>query len=96
VHGPEGMVEAGVLRSRIDQMCEPGLFDAPQPLKQRMLNQVKNEWGPDMDQAVYRIIYELHFVHPAKIGKISARRVSLDTFILDELITLKRCTTTYG
>ena len=64
-------------------MGKPGLLDTPQPLEQRMLYQVKNEWGPDMDQAVDRIIYELHFVHSAKIGKISARRVSLDTFVIN-------------
>jgi len=62
---------------------KPGLLDPPQALEQRMLYQVKNEWGPDMDQAVDRIIYELHFVHTAKIGKISAHRVSLDTFVIN-------------
>jgi len=69
-----------VLRPRVDQVGQAGLFDTPEALKQRMLDQVKDEWCPDMDQPVHRIIYELHFVHIAKIGKISAARVSLDTF----------------
>ena len=73
----------GDVYKRQDQVGEPGLLDTPETLEQRMLYQVKNEWGPDMDQAVYRIIYELHFVHTAKIGKISARRASLDTFVIE-------------
>jgi hypothetical protein len=61
-------------------MGKPGLLYPAQALEQRMLDQVKNERGPDMNQAVHRIIYQLHFVHITKIGKISARRASFDTF----------------
>jgi len=81
MHSAKRMMESGVLGSGIDQVREAGLLDPAEPLKQRMLNNVKNERCPDMNQPVNRIIYELHFVHIAKIGKISAVRVSLDRFI---------------
>jgi hypothetical protein len=35
-----------------------------------MLDKIKNQRGPDMNQTINRIIYELSFVHRAKIGKI--------------------------
>jgi len=78
MHSAKGMMETGVLGSGIDQVREAGLLDPAEPLKQRMLNNVKNERCPDMNQPVNRIIYELHFVHIAKIGKISPVRASLD------------------
>ena len=90
------MVKAGMLGSRIDKVRKPGLLDPPETLEQRMLDQVKKERCPDMNQPVYRIIYELHFVHITKIGKITAGWASFGRFTQFETFSFKGCTITYG
>ena len=77
-------------------MGESGLFNTTQPLEQGMLDQVEKERGADVNQPVYRIVYELHFIHLAKIGKITAGWVSFGRFTQVETFSLKGCTITYG
>jgi hypothetical protein len=38
---PEGVFQAGVIRSRKDEMSKAGLADAPEPLKRRMADQLE-------------------------------------------------------
>lgn len=62
VHGPEGMLEAGVVGAWIDKMSHPELPDPSQPLKGRVLYQVKDDLIPDLDEAIDRIIDDLELV----------------------------------
>ena len=89
-------MKTGVLRTRVDQVGQACLFYPAQPLEQRMLDEVKEEWGADVNQPVYRIVYELHFIHITKIGKITAGWASFGRFTQVETFSLKGCTITYG
>jgi hypothetical protein len=76
------MMKPGVLGTGIYEMRQAGLLDAPQPLEERVGDEVEDQRCPDRDESVDRIIDELHFIHPANIGKISPVRESFDSFLL--------------
>jgi hypothetical protein len=62
VHGAKSMMEARVMRPRINQLCKPHLFDAPKSLEIRVIDDVENQLISDGDEPVDRIIDNLPFV----------------------------------
>lgn len=55
-------MEARVMRSGINQLCKPHLFDAPKSLEIRVIDDVENQLISDGDEPVDRIIDNLPFV----------------------------------
>ena len=89
-------MKSSMLGAWIDQVGESGLFDPPQALEQGMLNQVEDQGRSDGDEPIDRIVDELHFVHSAKIGKISAVPPSLDSFSFFERFGERIVLLSYG
>ena len=62
VHGAQGVVKAGVVGAGVDQVAESELADAPQPLKVRVLDQVKNSFRRKRNKTVDRIVKKFELV----------------------------------
>ncbi len=56
VHGPDGMMKTGMQGTRIDHFGKSQLADAPQTLKPGVLDQVKQEFVANGDEAVNRVV----------------------------------------
>ena len=62
MHRTNAVVETGMQRTGINQVCKSELFNAPQPLKIRMFDQIENEIARDINKSVYRIIDDFSFI----------------------------------
>ena len=62
MHGPQGVMKAGMQRAGVYQVRHAQLFDIAQPLKIRVLYQIEYQLRGDTDESVYRIVYDLLFV----------------------------------
>ena len=56
VHGPDGMVEAGMQGPGIHQVGHAQLTDPPQALEPGMLDKVEEQRVANGDEAVYRVV----------------------------------------
>jgi hypothetical protein len=66
VHGPDGMLEPGVVGTRIDKVGQSELPDPSQTLEPGMLDQVKNDIEWDLDKSVNGIIDDFQLVGGGK------------------------------
>ena len=62
MHGTYSMMEPCVMRSGVNQLCQPKLFDPPESLKNGMLNDVKNQITFYSDETIDRIIKYFLFI----------------------------------
>lgn len=62
MHSPDGVLKPGMVGSRIHEMGEPQLADPAEPLEQRVLHQVKDDFEWNFNKSVYRIIDDFQFV----------------------------------
>jgi hypothetical protein len=62
VHGSYGMLESGVVGTRINKVSEPQLPDPPQPLEKGMLDEVVNQIKGDFYKSVNGIIDDFQLV----------------------------------
>ena len=62
VHGTQGMMKAGMQGSGVDKVGEPQLLYAPQALEPRVLDQVKDQVGGDVDEPVHRVIDDFSLI----------------------------------
>jgi hypothetical protein len=72
VQGPQGVVKTSMERTGVNVVRQADLLDASQPLKVRMLHQVKQDTIRNTDETINRIIEDLvGLFHGAKTTEMA-------------------------